>query len=59
MQTYNVYRTEKGTLTFVTQTGPVIFIIKSTTESGAKAMLQQLRDWEKREHKNIEDTHGK
>ena len=52
MKEYKVYRTQKGNLTFKSQ-GESIFSIHAGTELTAKDALLSLKNYEKREGKNI------
>lgn len=53
MKKYEVYRTDKGNLSFK-QNGDCIFVIRCSTDSGAKEALLMLKKAEKRGH-NIND----
>lgn len=54
MQVYEVYRTPKGNLSFKKQ-GESVFTIRSNSKLGADEALAQLKAFEKREAKKIED----
>ena len=54
MQTYPVYRTAKGNLSFKEQGVGVIFTIRSNSQQGAEEALKQLKAFEKREAKKID-----
>lgn len=54
MTKYPIYRTDKGNLSFKEQGEGPIFIIRSTTKEGAEAAMRQLKAYEKRESKNID-----
>lgn len=53
MTKYPVYRTEKGNLSFKEQGEGSIFTIRSTSKEGADEALRQLKAYEKRESKQI------
>lgn len=55
MTKYPIYRTEKGNLSFKEQgdTKPV-FIIRSSSKEGAELAMRQLKAYEKRESKQID-----
>lgn len=54
MRTYNVYRTAKGNLSFKKREEPV-FSIRCSSDLGAEEALTQLKAFEKRTNKKIED----
>ena len=54
MTKYPIYRTEKGNLSFKEQGEGPIFIVRSNTKEGAEAAMRQLKAYEKRESKKID-----
>lgn len=55
MEVYHVYRTAKGNLSFKKHEEPV-FTIRSNSKLGADEALAQLKAFEKREAKKVEDN---
>ena len=55
MNKYPVYRTAKGNLSFKEQGEGIIFIIRSNSQHGADEALLQLKNFEKRESKKINE----
>ena len=56
MKQYNVYRTAKGNLSLKPNKQGSIFIIHASTDQGAKEALNQLKTFESREDKKIDDN---
>ena len=56
MKTYNVYRTAKGNLSLKPNKQGSIFTIHATTDEGAKEALNQLKTFESRTDKKIDDS---
>ena len=54
MRKYNVYRTDKGNLSWKLN-GDCIYVIRCSSDLGADEMLRQLKEYEKRTNKKIED----
>ena len=53
MQVFNIYRTEKGNLSFKEQ-GEVVYTIRGNSQLAADEALSQIKAVEKRESKNKE-----
>lgn len=54
MEQYPIYRTPKGNLSFKEQGDGPIFIVRSNSKLGADEALAQLKQYEKRESKKID-----
>mgnify|MGYP003647519857 CR=1 FL=1 len=54
MRKYNVYRTDKGNLSFK-ENGGHVYVIRCTSDLGAEEALRMLKATEKRTNKKIED----